>query len=475
MREAEQQQRPPTPKDAGSVNRHTQVLQTKAEEQQKEEDKLALEESKHRASLQRQLWKTRFCMFHLQGVCQMGRTCAFAHNLHELQGAPDLRNTKLCKNNMRCQVPGCAFAHSEEELRSTDPFYKKKMCMWHKQGRCRNGSQCRFAHGNDELRQRGSCSSSGPRPSRRASTVVNELADVASPPPLPYHDDASNSASATGRQHAEQARASGCLASQKVADNQGQRPVLKPMFVGNELADVAPPPPVPYHGDGSNSASSTSFQHAEQARASGCLASQTVAAIQSQRPMFEPMFVPPVRKAVPPVPAPPGDCLQQLDQAEQLQRASARLQQILEASRNSMQAEHESRALQEQINQLHRLFSAAAMIASACSAPAVPGTLALHATIESLTSQVSNLAMQLSRIERNLQMRQAVVAFGDPSFGGLSSTLMAQASNLLRESAVIERLMDSVPYDNMAMGLFGNTSSPSPQFPGTRPSSFRSS
>ncbi|CAJ1342367.1 unnamed protein product, partial [Effrenium voratum] len=46
----------------------------------------------------------------------------------------------------------CPYAHSEEDLRSTDFFYKKRLCLWHQKGRCRNGEQCRFAHGNAELR-----------------------------------------------------------------------------------------------------------------------------------------------------------------------------------------------------------------------------------------------------------------------------------------------------------------------------------
>jgi hypothetical protein len=31
-------------------------------------------------------------------------------------------------------------------------FYKKTLCMWHEKGKCRNGDQCRFAHGVEEIR-----------------------------------------------------------------------------------------------------------------------------------------------------------------------------------------------------------------------------------------------------------------------------------------------------------------------------------
>jgi hypothetical protein len=95
-------------------------------------------------------------MYHLQGVCQFGDSCAFAHSCDELQGAPDLRKTRLCKSFVDgvCQDPDCTFAHTEEELRSTDMFYKKTLCMWHEKNACRNGDQCRFAHGVAELRTR---------------------------------------------------------------------------------------------------------------------------------------------------------------------------------------------------------------------------------------------------------------------------------------------------------------------------------
>jgi len=90
-------------------------------------------------------------MFHLQGVCHFGDACAFAHTTEELQGVPDLKKTRLCRYK-ECKEKNCLFAHSEAELRSTDLCFKKSLCMWHQKGRCRNGEQCRFAHGASELR-----------------------------------------------------------------------------------------------------------------------------------------------------------------------------------------------------------------------------------------------------------------------------------------------------------------------------------
>jgi len=107
-----------------------------------------------RNCLHKQLRKTKFCMFHLQGTCQFGKDCAFAHSLAEMNGTPDLRKTQLCKAfaEGRCDDPTCNFAHGEVELRSTDMFFKKSLCIWNEKGKCRNDSQCRFAHGLAELR-----------------------------------------------------------------------------------------------------------------------------------------------------------------------------------------------------------------------------------------------------------------------------------------------------------------------------------
>jgi len=90
----------------------------------------------------------------MRGTCQFGQNCSFAHSPKELQPAPDLTKTRLCKAFVagRCKDPKCTFAHGEEELRSTEMFYKMTLCSWYGKGRCRNGSQCHFAHGLADLR-----------------------------------------------------------------------------------------------------------------------------------------------------------------------------------------------------------------------------------------------------------------------------------------------------------------------------------
>jgi len=107
----------------------------------------------NRNCLHKQLRKTKFCMFHLQGACQFGKDCAFAHSVTEMNGTPDLRKTQMCKAFLEgnCEDPACNYAHGEAELRSTDMFFKKSLCIWNEKGKCRNASQCRFAHGLAEL------------------------------------------------------------------------------------------------------------------------------------------------------------------------------------------------------------------------------------------------------------------------------------------------------------------------------------
>jgi hypothetical protein len=46
----------------------------------------------------------------------------------------------------------CEFAHSREELRSTQDLFKTKLCLFWRIGSCQGGPQCRYAHGEQELR-----------------------------------------------------------------------------------------------------------------------------------------------------------------------------------------------------------------------------------------------------------------------------------------------------------------------------------
>lgn len=107
-------------------------------------------------SQNKDLQKTKLCIYHIQGNCGLGTSCKFAHDVSEIRTAPDLAKTRLCTNFMNgtCFKDNCSFAHGEAEL-VTPPSYKKKVCTWFQQGKCRNGAKCGFAHDLSELRSEG--------------------------------------------------------------------------------------------------------------------------------------------------------------------------------------------------------------------------------------------------------------------------------------------------------------------------------
>jgi len=153
MKGARRKHRPAKGKATASAARAEQASHVSVS--QGDEAQLATERPQPQM-LHKHLRKTRFCMYHLQGACQFGTECCFAHSLAEMNQTPDLRKTQLCKAYQEgaCDDPSCTFAHGDEELRSTDMFYKKTLCIWNEKGKCRNGATCRFAHGVKELRNR---------------------------------------------------------------------------------------------------------------------------------------------------------------------------------------------------------------------------------------------------------------------------------------------------------------------------------
>jgi len=99
------------------------------------------------------LKKTKMCVYHLQGKCGYGGSCQFAHCISEIQEVPNLAKTQLCSNFMNgtCIEKKCTYAHGKAEL-VMPPSFKKKVCAWYMQGKCRNGTNCGFAHEISELR-----------------------------------------------------------------------------------------------------------------------------------------------------------------------------------------------------------------------------------------------------------------------------------------------------------------------------------
>lgn len=99
------------------------------------------------------LQKTKLCVYNLEGKCGLGSSCCFAHSASEIKDAPDLRKTQLCAKfaEGKCTNTNCSYAHGDFELREP-PNFRKKVCKWFLQGKCRNGITCRFAHDLTELR-----------------------------------------------------------------------------------------------------------------------------------------------------------------------------------------------------------------------------------------------------------------------------------------------------------------------------------
>mmetsp|Transcript_8080 Transcript_8080/g.9205 ORF Transcript_8080/g.9205 Transcript_8080/m.9205 type:complete len:195 (-) Transcript_8080:299-883(-) len=102
-----------------------------------------------------QLFKTEICKFFLEGRCESGEACSYAHEKDEVRTKPDLTRTSMCRKLLThgaCNDERCRFAHSELELRATNGFFKMKMCLFAQSGKCKHGNRCRFAHTMDELR-----------------------------------------------------------------------------------------------------------------------------------------------------------------------------------------------------------------------------------------------------------------------------------------------------------------------------------
>jgi hypothetical protein len=119
-----------------------------------------------RPCINRQLCNTKLCVYFMKGACTYGDACTFAHSSSSLQDSPDLQKTRLCKAFLQgaCNDSECRFAHGEKELRSTGNFFKKTLCIWFEKSKCRNGQQCRFAHGLPELQMHESKSKAGAAP-----------------------------------------------------------------------------------------------------------------------------------------------------------------------------------------------------------------------------------------------------------------------------------------------------------------------
>lgn len=330
----------------------------------------SVDEKLKKSCLHKQLRKTKFCVYHLQGVCQFGENCAFAHSCGELQGAPDLRKTRLCRAfvNGGCKDRDCDFAHSEEELRSTDMFYKKTLCMWFEKGRCRNGEQCRFAHGETELRARVGSGKvdEGSSDTSAVRTSAQKLVAVRKAPTTPHR---------TG------------LADGVVQETQ------------SSTTSTVTSLPIPEASAGSFSGTS---QGAPVPAAPGTFVPTLRVApsvVSSGSSVLEPMFV-----QAPATPLSPE--LEQARQFGELQRALAGYANLVSQARSPEQA-RQSGALNLHLNSLQLQLQHQAAVASALSLQAQEDRQAtrssyLQADLEKLTQNIAHLSVELSRCEAHM-------------------------------------------------------------------------
>jgi hypothetical protein len=107
------------------------------------------------------LRKTKFCAFHLQGVCQYHDTCTFAHSVEELQGLP---RAKL-------------------EASDQSGSYQRPPCVWHEKEPRATAERQRHVKATDEkARQRnGTTSTVYPEPT---ASMLPVSCDRAGPPGL---------------------------------------------------------------------------------------------------------------------------------------------------------------------------------------------------------------------------------------------------------------------------------------------------
>ncbi|CAJ1456230.1 unnamed protein product, partial [Effrenium voratum] len=149
-------------------------------------------------------FKTKMCLWHLQGQCVRGDACTFAHDESELmepgalvpQGAqalpmppvvpslvptPSKFKTQLCKFYLEgtCfKGDECSYAHGEDQLQAggapegapgeplpmppvvpslvpslvpTPSKFKTQICKFYLEGTCFKGDECSYAHGEDQL------------------------------------------------------------------------------------------------------------------------------------------------------------------------------------------------------------------------------------------------------------------------------------------------------------------------------------
>ncbi|XP_026193180.1 AF4/FMR2 family member 4 [Cyclospora cayetanensis] len=149
----ERQPQPQQQEQPGLQEEHLEELKRQSEEQQ-EEQREGDQQQKQQDMQQYELMQ--------QHSCSKPRAQARVTGAQGPQGsqAPNpLFKTRMCQlyKNGLCRLASrrCKFAHALRELRSTSDFYKTGLCAFWAAGFCRAGTQCRHAHGEEEMRGKG--------------------------------------------------------------------------------------------------------------------------------------------------------------------------------------------------------------------------------------------------------------------------------------------------------------------------------
>eukprot|EP00825_Cyclidium_porcatum_P048580 TRINITY_DN8197_c0_g1_i1.p2 TRINITY_DN8197_c0_g1~~TRINITY_DN8197_c0_g1_i1.p2 ORF type:complete len:257 (-),score=27.16 TRINITY_DN8197_c0_g1_i1:174-944(-) len=85
----------------------------------------------------RDRYKTTLCRHFQNGNCTLGDKCYFAHGQQELRNANDPLPQNIPQLNTKVTVNN----------------YRTTLCKYHEQGFCKNGANCNFAHGIQEIQQ----------------------------------------------------------------------------------------------------------------------------------------------------------------------------------------------------------------------------------------------------------------------------------------------------------------------------------
>jgi hypothetical protein len=98
------------------------------------------------------LYKTRMCAhFETTGACHFGDRCNFAHGGEELRSVAEMVSVSGRKSDSTDSDTTSMCSSVDLNALLGLPDFKTRMCRNFKEGTCKYGERCNFAHGKDEL------------------------------------------------------------------------------------------------------------------------------------------------------------------------------------------------------------------------------------------------------------------------------------------------------------------------------------